>query len=131
MSGSSTSPRNTILAFPTTRPNAGYQIFTQQGWLADYPSAGNFYERFSCHRLNISGYCNPAIEAVAVQAERAAQTDPTHSLELWAQVDRMLTDDAAFVTLGSHHDASLVSKRVSNVMTRSGLGAVLSQLWVK
>jgi peptide/nickel transport system substrate-binding protein len=116
---------------PTDPAYAGYQIFTQQGWLADYPSASNFYELFSCHRPNFSGYCNAEIEAVAVQAAATAQADPTRSLELWAQVDRMLTDDAAFLTLGSHHDASLVSKRVSNVMTRSGLGAVLSQLWVK
>ncbi len=111
---------------------AGYQIFTQQGWLADYPSASNFYdEEFSCQGTNFSGYCNPEIEAVAGQAAAAAQTDPTRSLDLWAQVDHLLTDDAAFLTLGGHHDAALVSPRVSNVLTRSGLGAVLSQVWVK
>ena len=65
------------------------------------------------------------------KAATAAQTNPTLSIELWARVDHMITDDAAFVTLGSHHDASLVSPRVSNVMTRPGLGAVISQLWVK
>jgi peptide/nickel transport system substrate-binding protein len=110
---------------------AQYQIFTQQGWLADYASASDFYDLFSCRRANFSGYCNPDIEAVAVKAATAAQTNPTLSIELWAQVDRMITDEAAFVTLGSHHDASLVSARVSNVMTRPGLGAVISQLWVK
>lgn len=110
---------------------AGYQIFTQAGWLADYPSASNFYARFSCQGTNFSGYCNPAIEAVAVQAAATAQTDPTRSLDLWAKVDHLLTDDAAFVTLGGHHDAALVSPRVSNVLTRPGLGAVLSQLWVR
>ena len=39
---------------------AGYQIFTQAGWVADYPSASNFYSLFSCHEANLSGYCNPA-----------------------------------------------------------------------
>jgi peptide/nickel transport system substrate-binding protein len=117
--------------FPNDPAYASYQIFTHQGWLADYPSASTFYDLFSCRRGNLSGYCNPEIEAVAVKAATAAQTHPTLSIELWAQVDRMLTDDAAFVTLGSHHDASLVSPRVSNVMTRPGLGAVISQLWVK
>jgi YVTN family beta-propeller protein len=111
---------------------AGYQIFTQLGWLADYPSASTFYDyNFSCHQANMSGYCNKAVEAVAVQAAAVAASDPARSLELWAQVDQMLTDDAAFVTLGSHRDAMLVSRRVRNVLTRPGIGAVLSQLWVK
>jgi YVTN family beta-propeller protein len=110
---------------------AGYQIFTQQGWLADFPSASTFYDFFSCHQPNLSGYCNAAAEAVAVQAAAAAANDPARSLELWAQVDQMLTDDAAFVTLGGHHDAVLVSRRVGNVLTRPGFGAVVSQLWVK
>ena len=43
----------------------------------------------------------------------------------------MLTDDAAFVTLGNHQGAVLVSERVGNVQTRSGVGLVLSQLWVR
>ena len=110
---------------------AGYQIFTQQGWVADYPSASNFYDQFSCHRANLSGYCNTEIEAVAVQAAAAAPNDPARSLDLWAQVDRMVTDDAAFVTLGNHQGAVLVSERVGNVLTRPGLGPVLSQLWVR
>ena len=46
-------------------------------------------------------------------------------------MDQMLTDDAAFVTLGGHHDAMLVSRRVGNVLTQPGDGVVLSQLWVK
>ena len=110
---------------------AGYQIFTQQGWLADYPSASTFYDLFSCHQANLSGYCNPTIEAVAVQAASAADKDPLLSLQLWAKVDRMLTDEAAFVTLGSRQGAALVSERVGNVLARPSMGPVLSQLWVR
>jgi YVTN family beta-propeller protein len=116
---------------PNDPAYAGYQIFTQQGWLADFPSASSFYDMFSCHRPNLSGYCKPEIEAVAVEAAAVAGSDPARSLELWAQVDQMLTDDAAFVTLGSHHDAMLVSRRVGNVLTRPATGAVVSQLWVQ
>jgi ABC-type transport system substrate-binding protein len=79
----------------------------------------------------VSGYCKPAVEAVAVQAAAVAGSASGRSLELWAQVDQMLTDDAAFVPLGSHYDAMLVSKRVGNLLTRPGTGAVVSQLWVK
>jgi peptide/nickel transport system substrate-binding protein len=125
-------PSEHTAAGPEDPVYAGYQIFTQLGWLADYPSASNFYDQFSCDGTNFSSYCNPAIEAVADQAAAAAtHNDPTRSLDLWAQVDHMITDDAPFVTLGGHHDAALVSPRVSNVLTRSGLGAVLSQVWVK
>jgi len=108
-----------------------FQIFTWLGWLADFPSsAPSFYSQFSCGEENVSHYCNHAIEAVATQAKGVTRTDPSRAIELWSQVDRMLTDDAAFVTLGSHHDTALVSKRVGNVMLRPGLGPILSQLWV-
>ena len=109
-----------------------FQIFTWLGWLADFPSsAPSFYSQFSCQEANVSGYCNPTIETVAAQARAAANTDPSRANTLWSHVDRMLTDDAAFVTLGSHHDSVLTSERVRNVELRPGLGPILSQLWVK
>jgi hypothetical protein len=43
----------------------------------------------------------------------------------------MLTDDAAFVTLGNVHTAQLVCPRVGNIQFPPAIGAVLSQLWVR
>lgn len=110
----------------------GYQLFTSLGWLADYDSASTFYDNlFSCRHVNISRYCNQAVEAVARQALDLEATDPGAALGLWAQVDRMLTDDGAFVTLGNRSSMEVVSTRVGNYQARTGLGAELSQLWVR
>ncbi|MFZ1287935.1 MAG: ABC transporter substrate-binding protein, partial [Candidatus Phosphoribacter sp.] len=107
-----------------------YQMFTQFGWIADYPGPQTFYDQFSCSQPHLSRYCNPAIEAVAAEAAANAQVDPGRSLELWNKVDRMLTDDGAFVTLGQRHAAVLVSPRVRNVQLSPVTGPVLSQMWV-
>lgn len=107
-----------------------YQIFTHQGWIADYPAPRTFYDKFSCGLSNISRYCNKAIEAVAQAADASAGSDPGRSLQLWTRVDRLLTDDAAFVTLGRPEKAILVSPKVRNVQLSWLSGAVLSQMWV-
>ena len=110
---------------------ATYQLFTQAGWTAEYPSPSNFYQLFSCYQPNISGYCNKAAEDKASQAKALEQTDPTRALQQWALVDRTLTDDAAFVTLGNQRGTQVVSAKVGNYLGRPGLGAVVSQLWVR
>ena len=110
----------------------GYQLFTQFGWVADYDLASTFYDAVaSCRRPNLTRYCNPAIDAVAKRAFDLEATDPGAALALWSQVDRMLVDDGAFVTLGNRVDMEVVSTRVGNYQARASYGAVLSQLWVQ
>ncbi|MGV1009456.1 MAG: BTAD domain-containing putative transcriptional regulator [Dermatophilaceae bacterium] len=110
---------------------ATYQLFTQAGWIADYPSPSTFYQFFSCNQPNMSGYCNKAVEDEASQALALEQSDPTRAMEQWALVDRSLTDDAAFVALGNQRATQVVSARVGNYQGRPGLGALISQLWVR
>jgi hypothetical protein len=43
----------------------------------------------------------------------------------------MLIDDAAFGTLGSHHDTASVSQRAENIARPPGIGPILSQMWVQ
>jgi len=118
---------------PSNDPEYGkYQIFTQFGWTADYPGPQTFYDLFSCASANMSHSCNPTIDAVAQAAAANAAIDPGRSLELWSQVDQMLTDSGAFVTLGAGaRGAVLVSPTVRHVELSPLLGPVLSQFWVK
>jgi YVTN family beta-propeller protein len=111
---------------------AGYQIFTQNGWGADYPDPSTFYDFFfSCQTPNWNRYCNPDIEAIAVKAKALTDTDPVQSLARWRDVDHLLTDAAAPLTLGDEHAAQLFSTRVGNIQITPGLGVVLSQCWVQ
>ncbi|MGV1008578.1 MAG: ABC transporter substrate-binding protein [Dermatophilaceae bacterium] len=110
---------------------ASYQIFTQQGWLPDYPVASSFYDFLvSCRQASFSGYCNREIDEIARRAFSLEQSDPNTAVDLWAQVDWMLTDDAAFVTLGNRPNTQLVSERVGNYVSRPQR-VLLSQLWVQ
>ena len=110
----------------------GYQLFTQFGWVADYDLASTFYEAVaSCRRPNLTRYCNDAIDAVAKEAFSLEASDPGAAVALWSQVDRMLVDDGAFVTLGNRVNMQVVSTRVGNYQARASYGAVLSQLWVQ
>ena len=110
----------------------GYQLFTQFGWVADYDLASTFYDHVaSCRHPNLTRYCNQTIDAVAEEAFALEATDPGAAVTLWSQVDRMLVDDGAFVTLGNRVNMEVVSTRVGNYQARASYGGVLSQLWVR
>jgi peptide/nickel transport system substrate-binding protein len=109
-----------------------YQLFTQLGWIADYNLASTFYDHVaSCRHPNLTRYCNHDIDAVAKKAFNLEASDPVAAVALWSQVDRMLVDDGAFVTLGHPVDTEIVSTRVGNYQARASYGAALSQLWVQ
>lgn len=112
-------------------PYSTYQLFTQLGWLADYPVASSFYTAIAGCGRPTNVYCNPTIDASARRAYALEGSDPNASLAAWTAVDRQLTDDAAFVALGNHGGTQVVSERVGNYQAMPGLGAILSQLWVK
>ena len=88
-----------------------YQVSALGGWIGDYPLPGNFYD-FAARCQGpprYARYCNPEIEAKAQQARAPTRSDPTASLALWTQVDRMLTDDAALVPLMARIGAVVVA----------------------
>ena len=57
--------------------------------------------------------------------------DPMGSLATWAEVDRLLVDDAAMVPTHTLVKKAVVSPSVRNVVVRPGFGPILDQLWVK
>ncbi len=117
---------------PTSPAFATFQIFIHQGWLPDYPSPATFYDaEASCRVPNPNRFCDPEIDALAKTAYDMGVSDPNAALATWTQVDRRLTDAAAFLTLGNHKRVDLVSQRVGNFQQRGGYGPDISQLWVK
>ncbi len=111
---------------------AGYQIFTMWGWLPDYPNPATFYDsQASCRTPNMNQFCDPSVDALAQTAYQLGSTDPNAALADWTEVDRRLTDDAAFLTLGNHNRLDITSERLGNLQERGGVGPALSQLWVR
>jgi peptide/nickel transport system substrate-binding protein len=109
-----------------------YQIWVHLGWVPDYPLPGTFYDgAVSCAGETFTHYCNPTIQALAERARSLRRTDPAESLSLWAQVDHLLTEDAALVPVINRMGSALVSPDVGNVMPRSGFGPPFAQMWVR
>jgi YVTN family beta-propeller protein len=109
-----------------------YQIQSRLGWLPDYPLPGNYYDALAgCGAAIWTPYCNRDIQELADRARSLRRTDPVQSLALWAQVDRMLTDDAALVPLINRVATVVVNPQVGNVINRDGFGPLLDQMWLR
>jgi ABC-type transport system substrate-binding protein len=110
------------------------QINSGPGWIADYSAGSNFYDAvFSCTTAvgGAGWYCNPQAELTAAEAHKAEVSDPGKADRLWADVDRMITDDAPVVALGNATSTTLISARVGNYQSSPTLGPLLSQMWVR
>jgi YVTN family beta-propeller protein len=108
------------------------------GWYADYPSAA-LRDLFSCAsflpetsaNLNVSAFCDPAVDAKMARAADLQASDPVRANALWAEADRMLVDRAAAVPLVNQHIVGFVSERVGNYQLHAQRSTLLDQLWVR
>jgi peptide/nickel transport system substrate-binding protein len=115
---------------PRTAPEAG-----ANGWLADYPSPATFLGALTCRAIadgaNVSRFCSPAYDRAFAHAQSVQARDPNAATKLWADLDRMATDSAAWVPTHNPRNVDLVSKRVGNFQHHPLFGVLLDQLWVK
>jgi peptide/nickel transport system substrate-binding protein len=110
------------------------------GWFADRLMTSNFFTPlFTCRAFtpnsgtntNFSEYCNRRLDAKIEQATATESTDPTRAAKLWAEIDRIVVDEALGLPWANPRNAALVSKRVGNYQSHPLLGTLLDQLWVK
>jgi peptide/nickel transport system substrate-binding protein len=110
------------------------QVISGPGWIADHPAPSNFFDGlFSC-RTAVGGagwYCNARVERTIAAAHAAELVDPGTASRLWAEVDRLITDDAPVVALGNLTPSIFVSSRVGNYQSSPWVGPLLSEMWVK
>src|SRR5829696_6456241 len=57
--------------------------------------------------------------------------DAADAAQAWAQIDRLLVDEAPAVPLYTLRQADFVSKRVGNYVFNPEFGVLLDQLWVR
>jgi ABC-type transport system substrate-binding protein/DNA-binding SARP family transcriptional activator len=119
---------------PRTRAQAGFVA-----WQADYPSASNFLEPFTCGALRSATapgvdpaqICDPKLDHAVERALAQQVTDPPAANDAWTAIDRRVTDMAAWVPLVNGKSDVVVSRRVGNVQSNPQWGILLDQLWVK
>ncbi len=103
-------------------------------WYADYPAATNFLGGvFGCSAFranssaspNISGYCDPALDAALARA--VADGDEPGI----AAVDRAMTDAAPAVVLFTPRSVDVVAHRVGNFAFHEQIRWMIGQAWVE
>ena len=119
--------------------NNNVQISVSQ-WYQDYPAASDFlYVLFSCNSfhpgsdssVNIAGFCDQEVEAKMEKALQTAVTDPKAANEMWAEIDKQVTDLAPVAELFTPKHVDFVSQRLGNFMFNAQFYWVIGQSWVK
>jgi peptide/nickel transport system substrate-binding protein len=110
------------------------------GWIADAPSAGDFLGPiFACDSFragttmntNFGHFCDARVDRLIRRATRLDTTSRAAANAVWAQVDRRITDLAAWVSLVNGTSMDAVSRRVHNYQRNPFLGPLLDQMWLR
>jgi YVTN family beta-propeller protein len=112
-------------------PGASWNL-AGNAWFADYPTASTFINLLACSSAYNSGrFCDRTIDARIRRALRLQTERPVTTNKAWAELDRELTDRAAWVPLYTPYSADFVSKRVGNYQHHPVWGALFGQLWLR
>ena len=124
--------------YPGNAPRTDIQVSIGGGWGADFPAPSTFFgPLLSCQSAdepgtqNSAGFCDPHVDALASQAQAVQLTDPAAARRLWAQADRLVTDQAAYVPILNSGTAGFVSSRVGNYQESPVYGLLVDQMWVR
>jgi peptide/nickel transport system substrate-binding protein len=119
-------------------PSLKIQVSIGAGWGADFPSPSTFFgPLLSCQSAdepvtnNWARFCDPHVDALTSQAQAAQLTDPAAARRLWAQADRIATDQAPYVPIDNGGTAGFVSSRAGNYQESPVYGPLLDQMWVR
>jgi peptide/nickel transport system substrate-binding protein len=109
-------------------------------WYQDYPAASDFLNVLlgcasfipgSDASINISGYCDKAVQAKMDAAIVTAQTDQAAADKQWAQVDKDVMTASAVAPLITPKHVDFLSKRVGNYQWSKQYRMIFSQAWVQ
>jgi peptide/nickel transport system substrate-binding protein len=119
-------------------PRLKIQVSFGGGWGADYPAPWSIFgPLLSCQSADEPGtnnwarFCDPHVDTLASQAQAAQATDPAAARRLWAQADRIVTDQAPYVPVANAPPAGFVSSRVGNYQISPVYGLLVDQMWVR
>lgn len=119
--------------------NNKVQISVSQ-WYQDYPAASDFlYILFGCESfkegsdssINISGFCDQAINKKMKDALALGVTDPDGANKMWAEIDKEVTDAAPMAAMFTPKHVDFVSKRLGNFQFNAQFYWMVSQSWVQ
>jgi ABC-type transport system substrate-binding protein/sugar lactone lactonase YvrE len=110
------------------------------GWEADYQAGSAFFgPLFTCsayqpdmqYNMNPAGLCDPQIDSQIASATSLQTTNVAIANRAWQNVDRDVTQRAAWIPLVNPLGIDLVSARVDNYQRNPSFGVLLDQLWIR
>jgi YVTN family beta-propeller protein len=111
------------------------------GFGADFPTVSTYFAPIlSCRSLhhvnpkgvvNLSWYCNPHADQLARQAQALQPTDPAAARRAWAQLYRLIANQAPVVPTQTVSPTFFVSARAQNYQYQPMYGPLLDQISVK
>jgi peptide/nickel transport system substrate-binding protein len=111
-------------------------IFWRSGWVADYPDPENFLNLFyggnmdkNDVNVNPFKYENPAFDALFEKA--LAETDEEKRMELLADCDQMIIDDAVVMPLLTDDFVTMVNLKVRKFVTNEMEQLDFSRIYIK
>lgn len=128
------------IQYPYVQNSKNKVHFAFSVWFADYPAASDFLQiLLSCESFhpnsnsspNIAQFCDKGIEAQMNKAAATDLTDPDAANEMWAQVDRALTDQAPWVAMFTPKLLDFTSERVKGFQFHPQWGFLLAQASVQ
>ena len=109
-------------------------------WYQDFPAPSDFLNiLFACSAfhegsdasINISGVCDPAMDAQMQQALSLELTDPKGADKIWSAVDRRAVDQAYMAVLYNPKHVDFVGKRVKNFVFSAETYWIPAVAWVQ
>jgi len=128
------------IQYPYVQNSSNKPQFAYSSWYQDYPAASDFlnillgcgsFHPNSNSSPNIAEFCNQGIQANMDKAGTLGITDPTSANNLWAQVDKDVTDQAPWVSMFNPKYIDVLSDRVSGYQFSPQWYFLLAQASVK
>ena len=101
------------------------------GWDIDFMAPSSFFEQLRCGTLDPARFCNRTIDRQIDQALALQATDPVAADKLWADVDRSLTDQAAWIPYATPRITEFTGSRLGNFQHHPVWHSLLDQMWVQ
>ena len=79
---------------------------------------------------NVAQFCDRAIDGEIARARSQQTNDPEAATQLWAKIDRDITDQAPWMSYANGVVLEVKSPRVGNYQYNPQLGTLLDQIWV-
>jgi len=109
----------------------GDQLF-RSGWVADYPSMDNFlYSLFQSDNSGPLGntfYSNKKVDQMLVEAR--ATTDDTARQELYAEIERIILEEAPIIPIYYYRDFRVMNNRVQGQVLNPMYFVDMWKVWV-